>query len=148
MRFCALPFDGLPIVNSKIRRAPEATIEPLSDRKAPNLDGMTAAVTALRRGSMNDNMYDYDLEKSIRAPLARNIQFDKLGKRFDNNGIFGDAFDNNKNQRFGSPIADCANHDRAILAKTTLVKPRIEEAKKFEHYVLRNVEVFEAQDGS
>ena len=63
-------------------------------------------------------------------------------------GIYGDLFDTNRQQRFGSPIEDCADHDKATYAKTTLVKPKISQQKKFEHYVLRNVEVFEAEAGS
>ena len=119
-------------------------MDPISGRKQPNLDGMTGAMAEIRRRSVNDNVYDFDLDKSIRAPIARKIQFEKLGKRFDNNGIYGDAFDPNREHRFGSPKADIADHDKATFAKTTFVKPKIAEPKKFEHYILRNVEVFEA----
>jgi len=125
MRFCALPFDGLPEVYSKVKRAPEMTMDPISGRKVPQLDGITGVINSLRRGSVNDNIYDYNLEKSTRAPITRKIQFDKLGKKYDNTGIYGDLFDTNRKIRFGSSIEDCADHDKATFAKTTLVKPKI-----------------------
>lgn len=51
----------------------------------------------------NDHMYDFDL-KSTNQSITRDITFlDKKVPRFDNHGIFGDLYDNNKNNRFGSP---------------------------------------------
>ena len=97
MRFCSLPFDGLPSVYSKLRRSPEPVIMgSTSGRKMPVLQGMTGEATALKRSSVNDNSYDYDLEKTTHNSITRDIQFNKIGKRFGNNGIFGDAFDEKK----------------------------------------------------
>lgn len=44
MRFCALPFDGLPMVNSKVKRAPEMIMDPTTGRKVPQLDGITGVI--------------------------------------------------------------------------------------------------------
>ena len=97
MRFHALPFDGLPSVNSKLRRSPEpVNMNAKTGRKVPLLDGMTGERNALKRKEVNDNFYTYDLNKSTHVPVARDIQFDKRGKRFGNDGIFGDIFDEKK----------------------------------------------------
>jgi hypothetical protein len=55
MRFCALPFDGLPSVNSKLIRSQKpVTMQPNSARKMPVLSCITSNSTA-RRSTVADN---------------------------------------------------------------------------------------------
>lgn len=49
------------------------------------------------------DFHDYNLEKSVRVPIYKNIVINK-DNRIDNiNGIYGSLYDKKKNQRFGSP---------------------------------------------
>ena len=97
MRFCSLPYDGLPLLNSKVKRPPQLVNMHHSDgRKQPILH-LTSNENVQFKKPYNDHIYDYDL-KSTNETITRDIKFiDKSICRFDSKGIFGDLFDKKKN---------------------------------------------------
>jgi hypothetical protein len=60
------------------------------------------------------------------VPLSRFSKFSS-NPRFNNQGIFGDVFDENKSNKFGSSIDKSINIDKAYRAQLVLLKPRIRE---------------------
>ena len=96
----------------------------------------------------NTHFYDYDM-KSTKETITRDIKFvDKSISRFDNNGIFGDLFDKNKHNRFGSPAQSACDFDKVERAKMVILKAKPPNQKKFSDYVLKNVESLEGMTKS
>ena len=104
MRFCSLPYNGLPLLNSKIRKEPNLVSMSQGDGRRQPILNVTTNENVQPKKPYNDHMYDYDL-KSTNNSITRNIAFvDKKIPRFDSKGIFGDLFDEKKQNRFGSPM--------------------------------------------
>ena len=81
--------------------------------------------------ALNQNSYDYDLEKLTQTALAKKLTFAK-DRRFDNNGIFGDLFDEKKHLRFGNPDQSLFDQDKCDAAQLAFSKPRMVEQLPFD----------------
>jgi len=95
----------------------------------------------------NHNFYNYDVDKTLLNPIAKNLTFYKE-KRFTNKGIFGDLYDPNKKVKFGSSGESMLDADKVERGMKTMIKPRITEQKSFDAYVARDCSVMEATIGT
>lgn len=146
-RFVVQPSNGLPVVNSKVRRSlSPVKIKSQITRKDPVIDLVTNELIQVKECE-NPNFYNYDLDKTLLNPIAKNLTFYKE-KRFTNKGIFGDLYDPNKNIKFGSGGESILDTDRAVSGKMTMIKPRITEQKSFDNYVARDCSIMEATIGT
>mmetsp|Transcript_22959 Transcript_22959/g.35409 ORF Transcript_22959/g.35409 Transcript_22959/m.35409 type:complete len:195 (-) Transcript_22959:268-852(-) len=115
-RFDPLPFDGLPEVHSKVRRAKQPVdIDRNIGRHLPIVHLVSNEVVQLKKPK-NTDFYDFDLEKSTMSSLAKQCSFPQES-RFTNKGIFGDIFDQGKTSRFGRPKESSVDPNQVDLAK-------------------------------
>lgn len=63
-----------------------------------------------------DKMYDYHIDSSVKNPLSKDITFSKLDRWHCHDGLFGDAFNPLKKNRFGSPIESSLNMNKVYEA--------------------------------
>lgn len=112
-------------------------------RAEPIVNLVTSEMVQLKP-ALNQNSYDYDVEKLTHTALAKKLTFAK-DRRFDNNGIFGDLFDEKKQLRFGNPSASLFDQDKCDKAQLAFSKPRITEQKSFDKYVNKPAHLIEAQ---
>ena len=130
-RFDPLPNNGLPEVSSKVKRV-------ISQVKMEKSDGRLLPITNLQKNELvqlklnpaQDQNYDFDLEKISHFPLSKFSKFSSK-PRFNNQGIFGDIFDEKKAFRFGSSIDKSIDMDKAYRAQLVLLKPRIRQQHEF-----------------
>lgn len=141
-------FNVLPLVNSKVTRAPQMVDMSKGDPSKPKpiVNLVKNEIVQLRK-LYNDSVYDFDVEKSTHTSITKNLTFSKE-QRFGNDGIFGDLFDERKQSRFGSAFESLYDIDKSENAKMNIIRPRITPQKSFNQYVDRDTKSFEAETGS
>ena len=144
-RFTALPYNGLPEVHSKNARVQSLNMEKPTGRNGKIYDLVKSEVVQLVPVE-NEAQYEYDLDKTL-APLDKLTKFQK-SERFDNKGIFGDTFDQRKENRFGQPKLSTINPDKANEAKDQFSMKKVQDPRPFESYVTKDVSSFEGKTGT
>lgn len=115
-RFEMLPYDGLPDVHSKNARLHNSVdMQKERGRQARIIELVANEVVQPVVKLQSDIQYEYDARK-LQAPISKLATFTKR-VRFDHNGIFGDLFDERKEDRFGRPRLSSLDQDKANIAR-------------------------------
>lgn len=121
-RFEPLPYNGMPEVNSKIKKPfMLVNIKNNKGRSLPIIDLIDNEAIQPRKDRI-DLEYNYNTENQISQ--NKFLNFSQM-KRFDNNGIFGDLFDEKKKRKFGQPDKSSIDIDRAEKAINVFTKPKL-----------------------